>query len=85
MVNWQWGPREAKSIQVLKTAVIENTVFSGSELKQYYLSMDASKTGIGRVMLQLLNKELGTKIATGNRSYMWIVMFISLRFADADL
>ena len=84
VVNWHWGPREEKSFKALKTAVIKNAVFGGSELRQYHLSTDASKTGIGGVLFQLLNCEPGTKITIKNRSDMRIIMFMSLRLADAE-
>ena len=83
VVNRHWGPRQERSFKALKTAVIENAVFGGSELRQYHLSTDASKTGIGGILFQLLNCEPGTKVTIKNRSDMRIIMFISLRLADA--
>ena len=84
VVNWHWGPRQERSFKAMKTAVIENAVFGGSELRLHHLSTDASKTGVGGVLFQLLNCEPGTKITIKNRSDRRIIMFISLRLADAE-
>ena len=84
MVDWHWGPRQEESFAALKRAGIENAVFGGSELRQYHLSTNASKTGIGGVLFQLIMSEPGTKISVQSRQDMRIVMFISLRLADGD-
>ena len=84
VVDWHWGPRQEESFAALKRAVIENAVFGSSELRQYHLSTDASKTGIGVVLFQLITSEPGKKISVQNRQDMRIVMFISLRLADAE-
>ena len=84
VVNWDWGEDQERSFAALKTAVVERAVFGGDERKQYHLATDASRTGIGGVLFQLIDCEPGTRISTNNRKNMRIVMFISLRLTGAE-
>ena len=84
VVNWEWGERQDVSFEVLKRAVIERTVYGGCDWRQYHLAMDASKTGIGGVLFQLLDCEPGTRATAANHRNMHIIMFISLRLEGAE-
>jgi len=84
VMSWKWTERQDRSFEALKKAVLERAVFGGSELRQYHLATDASRTGIGGVLFQLLDCDPGTRITTANRKSMKIVMFISLRLEGAE-
>ena len=62
---------------------MENAVFGGEEHMQYHLATDASKTGIGGVMYQLINTEPGTIAKPSNRKQMRIIMCMSFRLVGA--
>src|SRR5205085_1104207 len=66
VVRWEWGERQERSLEALKRAVLENAVYGGCEWRQYYLATDASKTGMGGVLFQLIDSELGTRGSTMN-------------------
>ena len=59
-------------------------MYGGSDHRQYHLATDASKTGMGGVLFQLIDCEPGTRVTTLNRKNMRIVMFISLRLEGAE-
>ena len=84
VVNWEWGERQDVSFEVLKRAVIERAVYGGCDWRQYHLATDASKTGIGGVLFQLLDCEPGTRATAANRRNMRIIMFFSLRLEGAE-
>lgn len=85
VIGWRWGERQDRSFAELKKAVMERAVFGGSERRQYHLATDASRTGIGGVLFQLLECDPGTRVPTTNRKNMRIVMFISLRLEGAEV
>ena len=82
--KWEWGEAQEKSFLAIKKAVVENAVFGGDETIQYHLATDASKTGIGGVLFQLIDCEPGVQARAANRSSMRIIMFISLRMSGAE-
>ena len=64
--------------------MVENAVFGGDEAVQYHLATDASKTAIGCVLFQLIDREPGVPARAANRSLAQIIIFISLRMSDAE-
>ena len=81
--RWEWGEEQEKSFESIKRSVVENAVFGGEEDMQYHLATDASKTGIGGVLYQLINTEQGTIAKPSNRKQMRIIMFMSFRLVGA--
>ena len=84
VIKWEWGEKHQEAFEKLKRAIVDNVVFGGSEHLQYHLATDASKTGLGGVLFQLVDCEPGTVANAANRSSMRVVMFISKRLADAE-
>ena len=84
VISWSWGKRQDKSFAAIKEAVIERAVYGGNDHRQYHLATDASKTGMGGVLFQLIDCEPGTRINAANRKHMRIIMFISLRLEGAE-
>ena len=84
VISWSWGERQDKSFAAIKEAVIERAVYGGNDHRQYHLATDASKTGMGGVLFQLIDCEPGTRINAANRKPMRIIMFISLRLEGAE-
>lgn len=84
VIKWEWGERHQEAFEKLKRAIVDNVVFGGSEHLQYHLATDASKTGLGGVLFQLIDCEPGTVATVSNRSSMRVIMFISKRLADAE-
>jgi len=84
VIKWEWGEKHQKAFDGLKRAIVENAVFGGSEHLQYHLATDASKTGMGGVLFQLVGCDPGTLASPSNRSSMRVIMFISKRFTDAE-
>ena len=84
VIGWSWGERQDKSFAAIKKAVIERALYGGSDHRQYHLATDASKTGMGGVLFQLIDCEPGTRVTTLNRKNMRIVMFISLRLEGVE-
>ena len=83
VVRWEWGEEPEQSFESIKRSVVENAVFGGEEHMQYHLATDASKTGIGGVLYQLINTEPGTIAKPSNRKQMHIIMFMSFRLVGA--
>ena len=59
-------------------------MFGGSKYLQYHLTTDASKTGLGGELFQLVECEPGTIANAANWSNMRVMMVISKRLADAE-
>ena len=85
VLSWSWGERQDKSFAANMEAVIERAVYGGNDHRQYHLATDASKTGMGCVLFQLIDCEPGTRITAANRKHMRIIMFISLRLEGPEL
>ena len=68
----------------MKKAIVDNVVFAGIEYLQYHLATEASKTGLGCVLFQLVDCEPGRIANTTNRLNMHVIMFISKWLADPE-
>lgn len=67
-----------------KAAILNNTIFGGSEHLRYHLATYASKTGIGEFLFQLHEWEPGTIAAQQNQDRMRIIMVISKHVEPAE-
>lgn len=67
---------------MVKQAILDNATTGGDANKQYHLSCDASKTGLGAVLFQLADAPPGTVLKDVGQ--IRIVMFISQRLSDTE-
>ena len=84
VIYWDWGESQQKAFEDIKRAIMANATFSGRDDVQYHLTTDASKTGIGGVLFQLLDIPGGTIANARNRRNMRLVMFMSRRLEPAE-
>lgn len=57
LVDLVWTKQHQKVFKSLKKAICENCVAAGDEDKQYHLCCNASKTGLGGVLYQIVNNK----------------------------
>jgi len=84
VAGFQWGELQQKSFNHIKNAIISNAVYGGDNGRQYHLATDASRTGVGAVLLQLIDLPAGTLASPKNRNKQRIVMFISKPFTKPE-
>lgn len=82
--TFKWTEACERSFQHIKNSILENACMSGDPNTQYHLACDASKTGIGAVLFQILDAPPGTKACPATRDKERIVMFISQRLTPAE-
>ena len=84
VVGFKWGEDQQKSFEHIKSSIISNAVYGGDDRIQYHLATDASKTGMGGVLFQIIDQPAGTIAAQKNRKTQRIIMFISKPFTEAE-
>lgn len=81
--TFDWGPKQARSFQATKDAITNNAIAGTDPNLQFYLSVDASQTGIGGVLFQIKGTSPGIEAATRFAKNERIVMFLSYCLTDA--
>lgn len=66
VVGFEWGSDQQRSFEHMKCSIILNAMYSGDERKQYHLSTNASKRGLGGVLFQFANEPPGTTASPKN-------------------
>lgn len=79
-----WTEKEQRSFEHLRDSILNNACIAGDPEVQYHLACDASKTGIGAVLFQLMGQPPGTKATASLRHAERIVMFISQKLSKAE-
>jgi RNase H-like domain found in reverse transcriptase len=82
--TFEWTSKHQDAFDFLRHAILNNVVHGGDDARQYHLSTDASKEGMGGVLFQLLGVPVGTVAASKYRPDERIICFISQRFAPAE-
>jgi hypothetical protein len=82
--SWQWTSQQQESFDYIKRAVSENAMSSADPKKQYHLSTDASKYGLGGVLFQLHDIPEGTEASPKHYDRERIIMFISFKLSDME-
>ena len=84
VIRWEWGDSQQKAFDNIKRAITRNATFGGRDDVQYHLTTDASKTGIGGVLFQLLDTPPGVIANARNKKDMRVIMFMSRRLEPAE-
>jgi len=79
-----WGPEQDASFQYIKDCITSNAMAGTDATKQYHLSCDASKTGIGGVLFQLKEAPPGTSATGTIKDQIAINMFMSFKLSDVE-
>ncbi len=58
---WEWTNRQQKSFKAIKAAIMENAMAGADPERQFHLCTDASKRGVGGILLQLQDVPAGTE------------------------
>lgn len=83
-LSLQWTPECTASFLHIKNSVLRNAVSSGDPTRQYHLATDASLTGAGGVLFQILDTPPGTKSSAKTHQKERLVMFMSRSFSAAE-
>lgn len=81
-----WTDRCEVAFQACKEAILSNICAAGDPSKQFHIATDASGTGAGGLLFQLLDHAPGTLAKFGKHVFddMAIIMFMSFKFTDAE-
>jgi transposase InsO family protein len=78
------GLTAEKSFDHIKSSIIKNVCFGGDPSLQYHLTSDASNTGIGGCLFQIIDTVPGTMPSTKSRQNERVVMFISQKLTPVE-
>ncbi|KAI9836372.1 MAG: hypothetical protein M1819_001401 [Sarea resinae] len=82
-IGFELTQEQQNAINFVKESVVKNITTPGDPQQQYFIAMDASVTGAGGVLFQLLGPPVGTT-AKLNDENIRSLMFLSLRFLNAE-
>lgn len=77
---FKWTADCEASFQHVKKSVLQNAVSSGDPARQYHLATDASLTGCGGTLFQILNVPPHTQASAKTKPHERLVMFMSRAF-----
>lgn len=84
VVGFKWDSDKQQSFEHIKRSIIANAVYGGDKREQYHVSTDASKSGLGGELFQLINQPSSTIASPNNRKDQRIIMFISKPFTERE-
>ena len=84
--DFRWSDERNVPFEAIKQAIINNAMASPDPDVQYHLAVDASKSGLGGVLFQLVGVCAGTEASSteNHRLAQRIILFISFRLSDVE-